>query len=103
MFQHHNKAVTKAFLLLNEKKLVYRDKHLVNWSPTLGSAISDIEVEFDTIVEKTNIEVPGYSEKVTFGQIYEVAYDISDSGNCDNINFPKISTRFGFVVFRFKN
>lgn len=38
------KAVTEAFVLLHEDKTIYRYNRLVNWSCTLKSAISDIEV-----------------------------------------------------------
>ncbi len=37
-------AVEEAFIRMHEKKLIYRSKQLVNWSCTLKSAISDIEV-----------------------------------------------------------
>ena len=37
-------AVEEAFIRLHEKKLIYRSIRLVNWSCTLKSAISDIEV-----------------------------------------------------------
>jgi valyl-tRNA synthetase len=39
-------AVTEAFLRLHEKGLVYRGAYMVNWSPSLQSALSDLEVEF---------------------------------------------------------
>ncbi len=37
-------AVEEAFIRMHEKKLIYRSTRLVNWSCTLKSAISDIEV-----------------------------------------------------------
>jgi valyl-tRNA synthetase len=37
-------AVKEAFIRMHEKKLIYRSTQLVNWSCTLKSAISDIEV-----------------------------------------------------------
>ena len=37
-------AVKEAFVRLHERKLIYRNVRLVNWSCTLNSAISDIEV-----------------------------------------------------------
>jgi valyl-tRNA synthetase len=39
-------AVTEAFVRLHEKGLVYRGSRMVNWSPNLGTAVSDLEVEF---------------------------------------------------------
>ncbi len=38
-------AVTKVFVDLYNKGLIYRDKRLVNWDPKLKTAISDLEVE----------------------------------------------------------
>ena len=40
-----SKAVRKVFVDLYKKGLIYRGKKLVNWSPKLQTAISDIEVE----------------------------------------------------------
>lgn len=53
---------------------------LVNWSTALGSVLSDIEVDFETITGKKDLELPGYSKKVTFGQLYEISYKVKDSG-----------------------
>ncbi|WP_136248029.1 valine--tRNA ligase [Halomonas borealis] len=38
-------AVQEVFVRLHEEKLIYRGKRLVNWDPTLHTAISDLEVE----------------------------------------------------------
>lgn len=37
-------AVTEAFIRLHDEGVIYRSTRLVNWSCTLNSAISDIEV-----------------------------------------------------------
>ncbi|QOR40161.1 valine--tRNA ligase [Billgrantia diversa] len=39
------KAVQEVFVRLYEEALIYRGKRLVNWDPTLHTAISDLEVE----------------------------------------------------------
>ncbi len=39
------RAVTRVFVHLYEKGLVYRDNYIVNWDPGLVTAISDLEVE----------------------------------------------------------
>ena len=46
------RAVTKVFVELHQRGLIYRAKRLVNWHPGLETAISDLEVE--------NIEVKGH-------------------------------------------
>ena len=38
------RAVTKVFVELYNKKLIYKEKRLVNWDPHFESAISDLEV-----------------------------------------------------------
>jgi valyl-tRNA synthetase len=40
-----SKAVVETFVQLHEQGLIYRGKRLVNWDPTLQSAVSDLEVE----------------------------------------------------------
>ena len=40
-----SKAVTEAFVRLYDKGLVYRGTRMVNWSPNLKTAVSDLEVE----------------------------------------------------------
>ena len=39
------RAVTKVFVELYKKGLIYRDKRLVNWDPHFQTAISDLEVD----------------------------------------------------------
>ncbi|MBR9756060.1 valine--tRNA ligase [Cobetia sp. 4B] len=39
------KAVQEVFVRLHKENLIYRGKRLVNWDPTLHTAISDLEVE----------------------------------------------------------
>ena len=38
-------AVVETFVRLFDDGLIYRGKRLVNWDPTLGTAVSDLEVE----------------------------------------------------------
>jgi valyl-tRNA synthetase len=46
------RSVTKVFVELHKRGLIYRAKRLVNWHPGLETAISDLEVE--------NIEIKGH-------------------------------------------
>jgi valyl-tRNA synthetase len=41
-----SKAVREAFVQLYEKGLIYRGPRLINWSPGLKTAVSDLEVEY---------------------------------------------------------
>ena len=41
-----SRAVIEAFVRLHEKGLIYRGDYLINWSPGLQTAVSDLEVEY---------------------------------------------------------
>ncbi len=43
-----NEAVLEAFVRLADKGLIYRGTYMVNWSPNLQTAVSDLEVEYST-------------------------------------------------------
>jgi valyl-tRNA synthetase len=55
-------AVREAFVRLHAEGLITRGKYIVNWSPALGTAISDLEVESKTVQ----------------GKLYHVAYPLGD-------------------------
>ncbi len=58
-----SRAVRKVFVHLYKKGLLYRGKRLVNWSPPLQSAISDLEVV----------------HRETKGHLYHLAYSMEGS------------------------
>ncbi|KAL4422888.1 hypothetical protein ABPG75_009085 [Micractinium tetrahymenae] len=58
-----SEAVLEAFVRLHEKGLIYRGSYMVNWSPGLQTAVSDLEVE--------------YSEEP--GTLYYFKYPVADS------------------------
>ncbi|HTJ58046.1 MAG TPA: valine--tRNA ligase [Devosiaceae bacterium] len=70
------RAVTKVFVDLFNKGLIYRDKRLVNWHPGLETAISDLEVE--------NIEVNGHMWHLRYpladGVTYEFPIEFDEDG-----------------------
>ncbi len=41
-----NEAVTEAFLRLHDQGLIYKANYMVNWSPNLQTAVSDLEVDY---------------------------------------------------------
>jgi|CXWL01.1.fsa_nt_gi valyl-tRNA synthetase len=59
-----SKAVTHAFVTLYRQGLITRGAYMVNWSPKLETAVSDLEVETKTVKSK----------------LYHVAYDVEGSG-----------------------
>ncbi|XP_047340361.1 valine--tRNA ligase, mitochondrial 1 [Impatiens glandulifera] len=76
MDEQRSKAVTEAFVRLYEEGLIYRDLRLVNWDCVLRTAISDIEVDYVDIKERTLLKVPGYDEEVEFGVLTSFAYPL---------------------------
>ncbi|MCK5296323.1 MAG: valine--tRNA ligase, partial [Alphaproteobacteria bacterium] len=60
-----SKAVSKVFVELHKKGLIYRDKRLVNWDPKLHTAISDLEVE----------------QRETVGKMWYFKYPVEGSEN----------------------
>ena len=61
--QGFRRAVREAFVRLYEKGLIYRGPRLINWSPGLKTAVSDLEVK--------------YSEEP--GKLYYFKYMLADS------------------------
>lgn len=76
MDEKRSKAVTEAFVRLYREGLIYRDLRLVNWDCVLRTAISDIEVEYLDIKERTLLKVPGYKDLVEFGVLTSFAYPL---------------------------
>ncbi|RPB03542.1 valyl-tRNA synthetase [Choiromyces venosus 120613-1] len=70
--EDHSRVVTKAFVRLYNDGLIYRDTRMVNWSPQLQTAISDIEVVWKEIVAKTRID------RAEFGVLHSFAYPLED-------------------------
>jgi len=89
------KAVTEAFVRLHEDGTIYRSNRLVNWSCTLKSAISDIEVDKVEVPGRTLMAVPGYKDKVEFGVIISFAYKVSGSDEEVVVATTRIETMLG--------
>ena len=73
-------AVNAAFARLHARGLVYRGAHLVNWSPGLRTAVSDLEVEY--------AEEPG--------TMFTFRYPLADGGPDDFL--PVATTRPETIV-----
>lgn len=59
-----SKAVREVFVRLYQEDLIYRDYYIVNWCPRCHTALSDIEVEHQTII----------------GHLYYLKYPLKDGG-----------------------
>lgn len=67
-------AVDEAFIRLHDRGLIYRSLGLVNWCCHLRSTISDVEVDNVVVEGRTELSIPDYDEKVTFGVMDSLAY-----------------------------
>ncbi|XP_044838471.1 valine--tRNA ligase-like [Mauremys mutica] len=88
-------AVQEAFIRLHEEGVIYRSKRLVNWSCTLHSAISDIEVDKKELPGRTLLPVPGYKDKVEFGVLVSFAYKLEDSDEEVVVATTRVETMLG--------
>ncbi|XP_059629353.1 valine--tRNA ligase, mitochondrial 1 isoform X2 [Cornus florida] len=76
MDEKRSNAVIEAFVRLYKEGLIYRDLRLVNWDCVLRTAISDIEVDYLDIKERTMLKVPGYENLAEFGVLTSFAYPL---------------------------
>ena len=74
-----SQAVTKVFVELYNKKLIYKDLKLTNWDPKLKTAISDLEV----------------NQKDVNGKLYYIKYYLEDSNDFLVIATTRPETLFG--------
>jgi valyl-tRNA synthetase len=95
MDEARSQAVTEAFVRLFEKGLVYRANRLVNWSSTLRTAISDLEVEYEDFTQSTWLPVKGHQGKYEFGVLHKFAYPVADSDEKIIVATTRIETMLG--------
>ncbi|CAG9857488.1 unnamed protein product [Phyllotreta striolata] len=96
--EERSKAVNEAFVRLFDKGLIYRANALVNWSCTLKSAISDIEVEDLSITGPTELNVPGYERPVEFGYLDRFAYLVDGTDEEIIVSTTRLETMLGDVA-----
>ena len=83
-------SVLTAFVKMYEMGYIYKGERLVNWDPSLKTAISDLEVE--------NIEVDGFFWHIKYPLKNDENYDyleLDDNGQIsfkDNRNYISIAT-----------
>lgn len=74
-----NRAVTRAFVDLQAKGLIYRDLYLVNWCPHCLTAISDDEVDYREIQ----------------GHMWHIRYPLADGDGYVTVATTRPETLFG--------
>lgn len=95
MDNNMSRAVVEAFVRMYEDGTIYRSSRLVNWSCTLRSAISDIEVDKVEIPGRTFLSIPGYDEKVEFGVLVSFAYKVENSDEEIIVATTRVETMLG--------
>ncbi|CAL0305995.1 unnamed protein product [Lupinus luteus] len=95
MDEKRSEAVTEAFVKLYKEDLIYRADRLVNWDCVLRTAISDIEVDYIDIKERTLVKVPGYDKPVEFGVLTKFAYPVEEIGGELVVATTRIETMLG--------
>ena len=74
-----SKSVTKVFVDLYKKKLIYKSKKLVNWDTVLKTAISDLEVD----------------QREVNSKLYHIKYQIENSSDYITIATTRPETMLG--------
>ncbi len=94
MDQNLSKSVVKVFVELHKKKIIYKDKKLVNWDTVLKTAISDLEVD----------------QREVNSLMYYIKYPVDDTDEFITIATTRPETMFGDTAIavnpndeRFKN
>ncbi|XP_062107605.1 valine--tRNA ligase, chloroplastic/mitochondrial 2 isoform X2 [Humulus lupulus] len=79
-----SRAVIEAFVRLHDKGLIYQGSYMVNWSPSLQTAVSDLEVEYH---EET-------------GTLYYMKYRVAGGSSSDYLTIAttRPETLFGDVA-----
>jgi valyl-tRNA synthetase len=72
-------AVKEAFIRLYEQGLIYRGAYIVNWDPSIQTAVSDLEVE--------------HEERV--GKLYHIQYPLADGTGSITIATTRPETMLG--------
>jgi valyl-tRNA synthetase len=80
-----SRAVREAFVRLHSEGLIYRSEYIVNWSPVLDTAISDLEVESRTVE----------------GQLYHVRYAVEGSDRSIVVATTRPETMLGDTAVAF--
>jgi valyl-tRNA synthetase len=75
-------AVKEAFVRLHEQGLIYRGAYIVNWDPSIQTAVSDLEVE--------------HEERL--GKIYHIRYPLADGTGSIVIATTRPETMLGDVA-----
>jgi len=66
-------SVTESFIQLYDKGLIYRGQYMVNWSPNLQTAVSDLEVDYKTEMGKLYVSRASEQKRGAKRQLFMAA------------------------------
>lgn len=95
MDEDYRSAVKEAFIRLHQHGLIHRSNRLVNWSTSLKTAISNLEVVDKELSGRTFLNVPGYERKIEFGVLTYFAYPVAESHETIEIATTRPETMLG--------
>ena len=83
-----------------DKGMIYRATRLVNWSPTMKTAISDLEVEHIDIPAFHKMAVPGHdpNRKYEFGVMIHFKYRVKGTEEFVEVATTRLETMLGDVA-----
>ncbi|VDD94514.1 unnamed protein product [Enterobius vermicularis] len=78
MDERFSKAVRRAFVELHSSGNIFRAQRMINWCPSLQSALSDEEVNHISLEDLNEISVPHKDgmRKIKVGQMHKIAYEL---------------------------
>jgi len=102
MDEQMSKVVTKVFVTLYNKKLIYKDKKLVNWDTKLQTAISDLEVvqnEIQSQLYYINYSIENSKEQITIATTRPetIMADTAIAVNPKDVRFKNFVGKFAII------
>ncbi|CAD6197673.1 unnamed protein product [Caenorhabditis auriculariae] len=95
-------AVTSAFCNLHDDGLIFRGKRLINWCPSLSSALSDQEVDRIDVPPDGLINIPKTNSRemrqVKVGTMHLIRYKFTDSNDFLEVGTTRPETLFADVA-----
>ncbi|VDM47543.1 unnamed protein product [Toxocara canis] len=101
LIERFGEAVVAAFCRLHSEGLIFRERRLVNWCPTLQSTISDQEVDHIDVSEPKTISVPSlghYKERIIkVGTMHHIRYELVEKQSL--IRYLEVATTRPETIF----
>ncbi|VDK27936.1 unnamed protein product [Gongylonema pulchrum] len=97
-----SEAATTAFCELHSQRLIFNDLRMVNWCPTLQSAISDQEVDIVDVGKMGSFEISTAESKkkcIEVGIMHRIRYELVNTGSMSEMDYLEVATTRPETVF----